>query len=711
MNIDIRTLAFIMGLTGILQVIAIYLQYLLSKTYQGIGWWLLWSASTAAGLLSLLLRDIVPVGLISASIFLSNILLLAGQIFLYIGITRFLDKKENLGIIIAVFTVFILSTFYVLYVNKDDNARALILYAAAAIFAFLAAQGLFVNKTRSFAASANFISAILFAYGCYFALRAIAAVTVSHVDSVFTPTLIQIATFLVMLTTGFLCTLGLIIMVSQRSNAEMREAKEQFELIFNTGPDATLITRPKDGLIVNINEGFTALTGYTRDETVGKSSLAINLWKDPADRQNVVNELGKKGFCDNYEAFFQLKDGSQIDGTMSAKIITLQGVQHIISVTRDITARKRAEGALRDSEEKFRALAEQSTDVVYITDSKGVITYLSPSARTVFGYEPDEMTGRHFMEFLAPDSVEKALASFANAFSSAISSQYIEMNMLRKDGSTFIGERNGILLRLTDFSGTAGIIRDITERKQMEDKLKKSFEELQSSNAELERFTYTISHDLKSPIVTIKTFLGYLKQDMTGADARKVAEDMLFMEGAADKMSSLLDELLEMSRIGRVVNPPVTVTFGELVQEALDLVAGGIRERGVAVQVSAEALSLYGDRPRLVEIWQNLLENAVKFMGGQASPRIDIGFEQRASDTVFFVRDNGMGIDPRYKSRVFNLFDKLDAKAEGTGLGLAIVRRIVELYKGTAWFESAGAGQGSCFFFTLPAALENEPPH
>ena len=109
-----------------------------------------------------------------------------------------------------------------------------------------------------------------------------------------------------------------------------------------------------------------------------------------------------------------------------------------------------------------------------------------------------------------------------------------------------------------------------------------------------------------------------------------------------------------------------------------------------------------------MEIWQNLLENAVKFMGGQASPRIDIGFEQRASDTVFFVRDNGMGIDPRYKSRVFNLFDKLDAKTEGTGLGLAIVRRIVELYKGTAWFESAGEGQGSCFFFTLPAALQDQ---
>jgi signal transduction histidine kinase len=173
-------------------------------------------------------------------------------------------------------------------------------------------------------------------------------------------------------------------------------------------------------------------------------------------------------------------------------------------------------------------------------------------------------------------------------------------------------------------------------------------------------------------------------------------------------MSRLLDELLEMSRVGRVVNPSVTVSFTELAQEALDLVAGGIREHGVAVHVGAEPFNLYGDRPRLVEIWQNLLENAVKFMGLQASPRIDIGFEQRAADTVFFVRDNGIGIDARYKSRVFNLFDKLDVNTEGTGLGLAIVRKIVEMYKGTVWFESAGAGQGSCFFFTLPAALQNE---
>jgi len=128
----------------------------------------------------------------------------------------------------------------------------------------------------------------------------------------------------------------------------------------------------------------------------------------------------------------------------------------------------------------------------------------------------------------------------------------------------------------------------------------------------------------------------------------------------------------------------------------------------VTVQVGAHDLTLQGDRLRLAEIWQNLVENACKFMGGQKDPRIEIGVENRDADTVFFVRDNGIGIDPRYQAKIFNLFEKLDPKAEGTGLGLALVKRIVELYHGRIWLESAGIGQGACFYFTLPGAVEKQ---
>ena len=180
------------------------------------------------------------------------------------------------------------------------------------------------------------------------------------------------------------------------------------------------------------------------------------------------------------------------------------------------------------------------------------------------------------------------------------------------------------------------------------------------------------------------------------------------MHTAADKMGQLLDELLNLARVGRKMNPPVRVTFKELAQEAVRLVAGRISTGGAEVQVADAAVVLEGDRPRLVEIWQNLVENACKFMGNQPKPRVEIGVELRGWETVFFVRDNGVGIEPRYQQKVFGLFEKLNPRSEGTGMGLALVKRIVELYKGRIWVESGGLGQGANFLFTLPAAVKIE---
>jgi signal transduction histidine kinase len=178
------------------------------------------------------------------------------------------------------------------------------------------------------------------------------------------------------------------------------------------------------------------------------------------------------------------------------------------------------------------------------------------------------------------------------------------------------------------------------------------------------------------------------------------------MHNAADKMSQLLAELLELSRVGRLNNPPEEIAFMDLAREAVQLDAGRISERGVTVEIGDSPLLLIGDHPRLVEIWQNLVENACKFMGSQAEPRIEIGVEECGLEKVFFVRDNGIGINPRFHAKVFGLFEKLDAGGDGTGLGLALVKRIVELYDGTVRVESAGEGQGTTVFFTLPGALK-----
>jgi signal transduction histidine kinase len=241
---------------------------------------------------------------------------------------------------------------------------------------------------------------------------------------------------------------------------------------------------------------------------------------------------------------------------------------------------------------------------------------------------------------------------------------------------------------------------EISERRRAET-------ELTSKNQELERFTYMISHDLKSPLVTIKTFLGYLSKDIDKQDRERALEDINHINGAADKMGHLLDELLEMSRIGRTGSTQKLAEYSQLVDEAVTLVSGQIMQRGVEIQRADGRVMLFGDNSRLLAIWQNLLDNAVKNMGDQPAPIIELGVEGAGPETLFYVRDNGIGIDPANLERIFDFGVRLDQKSEGSGLGLAMTKKIVEMYGGSIRAESEGTGRGSCFRFTLPGAIRN----
>ncbi len=225
--------------------------------------------------------------------------------------------------------------------------------------------------------------------------------------------------------------------------------------------------------------------------------------------------------------------------------------------------------------------------------------------------------------------------------------------------------------------------------------------ELEARNAELERFTYTVSHDLKSPLFTLRGYLDYLGRDARSGNLERLQADIGRSVDAADKMRRLLDDLLQLSRVGRIMNAPVDVAFADVAREAVALARGRLDERGVAVTIGADLPFVRGDRSRLVEVVQNLVDNAAKFMGDEKQPRIEIGVRDGSGEQVFFVRDNGIGIAPRHQERVFRLFDKLEAGDEGTGVGLALVKRIVELHGGRVWVESDGS-TGSTFCFTLP---------
>jgi signal transduction histidine kinase len=237
---------------------------------------------------------------------------------------------------------------------------------------------------------------------------------------------------------------------------------------------------------------------------------------------------------------------------------------------------------------------------------------------------------------------------------------------------------------------------------------KKLIAQLETINAELERFTYTVSHDLRNPLVTIKGFLGMLEKDIREGKQERIKEDLNRISNAADKMHVLLADLLELSRVGRIMNPPENVDLGEVVREAIETLDAHLRARSVTVHCPLEFPVVHGDRIRLREVFENLIDNAAKYAGDQPDRVVEIATRTDGSQTVFYVKDNGIGIEPQYQGKIFGLFDKLNPASEGTGIGLALVKRIIETHGGSIWVESDGRGKGSTFYFTLPKGTTDE---
>jgi signal transduction histidine kinase len=253
-----------------------------------------------------------------------------------------------------------------------------------------------------------------------------------------------------------------------------------------------------------------------------------------------------------------------------------------------------------------------------------------------------------------------------------------------------------------------GMVQAVDAARHSEARLAESNAELEAKNVELVRFTYAVSHDLKSPLVTIRGFLGYIEEHARAGDFERLRSDLGRISAASEHMGRLLDELLELSRVGRLTIQKERVKLDEVVEEAAGLVEGALVDRKVSLSIeSGPETTLYGERPRLVALFLNLLGNAAKFMGDQKEPKITIGTRHAPAEPggrVIFIRDNGVGIDPRHHAIIFRLFERLETSGDGTGIGLTLVQRIVESHGGRVWVESAGLGEGSTFCFTLADA-------
>jgi len=372
---------------------------------------------------------------------------------------------------------------------------------------------------------------------------------------------------------------------------------------------------------------------------------------------------------------------------------------------RQIAVRERAEKALRHSEERYRDLYDNAVEGVFEASSDGSILRANPALARVMGYESPrqfESATRDIgtQHYRNPQTRSKFIDLIREE---GVVNGY-EAELRRKDGSTIwaaisargIFDAEGTLLKVH------GFLEDVSARKRANQERELLIAELESQNVELERFTYTVSHDLKSPLITIQGFMGMIRESAVSGDFERLDEDVARISAAVEKMGTLLDELLDLSRVGRVVNPSEEISVIALIEDAIDTHRSQIEEYGVEFVVEENLPTIFGDRIRLREVFENLIGNAIKFSGSRTPPKIEVGLREDGSKRVFFVKDNGIGIEPRYHDKVFGLFEQLDPTVPGSGIGLAIVKRIVEVFGGELWIESVGTGGGTVLCFTLP---------
>jgi PAS domain S-box-containing protein len=492
--------------------------------------------------------------------------------------------------------------------------------------------------------------------------------------------------------------------IAERLETEIQDTREYAENIVETVREP-LVVLNSDLKILTANRSFYETFKVAPEETIGNFIYDVGnrQWDIPKLRVLFEDILPLDTVFNGYEVEHDFPGIGHKTILLNARQIFRKNIgSHIILLAmEDITERKQLETEIQDAREYAENIVETVHKPLVVLSSDLKILTANHNFYDTFKVAPEETIGSFIYDV---GNRQWDIPRLRMLFEDILPNNTAFNGYEVEHDFPGIGRRIILLNARQIFRKKIGshiillAMEDITLRKRGEI-------ELEKKNAEIEQFIYTISHDLRSPLVTVKTFMGFLEKDMLGNDQNQLDQDIQFIHGAADKMKLLLDELLELSRIGRIGTPPVRLSLKELLAEVLDILAGIIKVRAIDIHMPDTDLMLFGDRLRLCQVWQNLIENAVKYSRDGSLLRIELGIELVSGETVFFVKDNGIGIDPEYRTKIFGIFEKLDPKSPGAGMGLSIIQRIVEKCGGRIWVESDGLDKGSCFFFTLPDAV------
>ncbi len=350
------------------------------------------------------------------------------------------------------------------------------------------------------------------------------------------------------------------------------------------------------------------------------------------------------------------------------------------------------------SEKRFRALVENSSDAISLLDRNGRVLYASASTRNVIDYDPHQLSGRDFLELIHPEDAARVRLQLDDSIAKPRWPVHAQFRARRRDGTwRWVESTFNNLLDDRELSAIVCNYRDITDRKFAEERQRRDAKELERSYADLQAFAYVAAHDLKEPLRTVCAYTQLLVQ-RAGLEGENQELANIIIDGVK-RMSALLDDLLSLTTV-QFTAPPEHVDLNSAVRQAVANLDQAIREAAAEIVV-AGLPAVRGNEIHLVTLFQNLLSNAMKYRS-EAPPRIQISAQQAGPLWIVRVADNGVGIPAEYRDQVFGLFKRLHSHdVPGTGVGLAICKKIVEGMGGKIWVESQ-PGNGATFCFTVP---------
>ncbi len=493
----------------------------------------------------------------------------------------------------------------------------------------------------------------------------------------------------------------------KNTQAKIDESEARFESVFKNSSLGIMLL-DFDGNFVDANISILDRLGYSQKEIKSMNILdiiyeedreiALEYWKLLVNGS--VNKIYK-------EKRFVKKDKKITWVRITLNIMKISASENIVfGLVEDLDSQKKSEKALIESEEKFRAVYESSPMGILITKSPGIIYDLNPAFAEMMGYNEEELKGKNLLDITHASDYQKTKKWLEKIFNREIQTYITEKKYVRKDGTAFWAKAVVSTMNdITDEIVTVAIIENIEKKKKTEDALEQKNRELTQINQELEHFAYVASHDLQEPLRTITSFIQILDKRYIHKLDEDAQQFMGFVVEGAKRMQTLIHDLLEYSRINRFNTGYEKIDLNEIFNTINRVLKDKIESHDALV-LSENLPVVYGNRLQLTQVFQNLVDNAIKFKAKKRKPEIIISVNDLGDKWELIFKDNGIGISQEYFQRIFVIFQRLHTHEEytGTGIGLAICKKIIERHGGEIWVDSK-PGKGTAFHLSIAKNL------